>query len=105
MKHTVITLVAALTPAPPNIAAAVAAILITLSTAKFSKIRQIHVQVEAMIFIHSRSIKRKYVVPIRLVVINRVTSVRNCLKTPFSGSFSANSRTNRKLMYTILHEG
>ena len=35
----------------------------------------------------------KYVVPISIVVRKRVTSLRSNLKTPFSDSFSANSRT------------
>lgn len=36
---------------------------------------------------------KDYVVPMRMVVRKRVTSLRSILKTPFSGSFSASSRT------------
>lgn len=43
-----------------------------------------------------------YVVPISIVVRNRVTSLRSSLKTPFSDSFSANSRTLFKLSSTII---
>lgn len=38
-------------------------------------------------------IKMQYVVPISIVVRNLVTSLRSILKTPFSDSLSANSRT------------
>lgn len=46
-----------------------------------------------MLYYRRESRQGNYVVPISIVVRNRVTSLRSSLKTPFSGSFSANSRT------------
>jgi hypothetical protein len=97
-KHTVITPVAALTPASPNTAVAasvtraVAAIFTTLHTT-YRHEKLLWWRWKRWYSSIKRPNKEEYVVPISMVVRNRVTSLRSSLKTPFSDSFSANSRT------------
>jgi len=91
--------VAALTPASPKIAVAalvtkaVAAILTTLRKIQRTKLRDKTIQANIKKNNILTNRKNHYVVPISMVVKNLVTSLRSILKTPFSGSFSANSRT------------
>lgn len=93
---------AALTPASPKIdvaasvTKAVAAIFTTLNNnRKSTKLRDKKEEKSKhpKTTFQLRYKRKHYVVPISMVVKNLVTSLRSILKTPFSGSFSANSRT------------